>query len=82
MHYLYSYDTTAKQAAELSAEREEIVHVQCSDRDAYAAELSELLDSCDEFGGGEAELEIIGELGDQWVRVHLSSATSHASPCG
>jgi hypothetical protein len=69
---LYSQDTTPTEAAQTSADRGEIVHVQCSDRRAYADALLALLDDSEEFGGGDAELEIVGDLGSDSVRVHLS----------
>lgn len=75
MPYLYSNDTTPANAAQISVDRNEIVHVDCGDkatRRAYADALLALLNDKLEFGGGEAELEIIGTLDGKNVRVHLS----------
>lgn len=72
---LYSQDTTPANAAQISADKNEIVHVECVDsghRRTYANSLAALLANSHEFGGGNAELEVIGDLGGENVRVHLS----------
>ena len=73
--YLYSHDTTPANAAQISADRGEIVHVDCGTaavRRQYAADLARLLVGYDEFGGGNSEIEVVGTLGGEEVRVHLS----------
>ena len=66
--------TTPETAAQLSADRNEIVHIRCHDaqeRKTYEEALCVLLDDADSFGGGAAPLEVIGYTGNAQVRVHL-----------
>jgi hypothetical protein len=73
--YLYTYDTTPANAAQISADSGEIVHVDCATNTArreYADALLLELEDENESGGGDAELEIVGTLNGQDVRVHLA----------
>ena len=73
--YLYNHDITPANAAQISADSGEIVHVDCGTQEVrreYAEELRLELDDDSESGGGQAELEIVGTLDGKDVRVHLS----------
>jgi hypothetical protein len=73
--YLYSNDTSPANAAQISADSGEIVHVECVDASsahAYARRLRVLLAESNTSGDLPAELETVGTLDGAPVRVHCS----------
>ena len=72
---LYTHDTTADNAAQISADRGEIVSLKCSgeaERQAVLAELAVLLDDSDSAQSSPTDpIEAWGDLDGAPVRVHL-----------
>lgn len=75
MKILYSNDTLAQNAIDISADSGEIAHVQCPSRESavfYINELKHRLEDENEFGSLNQEVEIVGKSDGKEVRVHVS----------
>jgi hypothetical protein len=73
--YQYAEDTTPDGAITISADFGEIVHIHCEDevhRTTYACELRRLLNTSNQYGGGDAALEVVGTYLGASVRILLS----------
>lgn len=74
-------ETTAADAARMSADTGEIVRVRCNSiahRSEFAAAVSAAIDNDDCFGGddAESEMEVVGDIDGEDVRVHLIVANA------